>query len=93
MKATAKKKPAAKQTAAEERGHPVLVGQVSSGKAARTTIQVRILTFDDRRYIDVRRFYKTTGGELAPTTRGLAVTPELAQKIVALMLKAAKVPR
>jgi hypothetical protein len=41
------------------------------------TLRVSLSTFKGRTYIDIRLFYEDPNGELAPTKKGVTVTPEL----------------
>jgi hypothetical protein len=41
------------------------------------TLRVSLSTFKGRTYIDIRMFYEDPNGELAPTKKGVTITPEL----------------
>ena len=41
------------------------------------TLRVSLTTFKGRTYVDIRLFYTDAAGELAPTKKGVTVTPEL----------------
>jgi hypothetical protein len=41
------------------------------------TLRVSLSTFKGRTYIDIRMFYEDANGELAPTKKGVTITPEL----------------
>lgn len=41
------------------------------------TLRVSLSTFKGRTYIDIRLFYEDANGELAPTKKGVTITPEL----------------
>jgi hypothetical protein len=44
---------------------------------AEETLRISLSTFKGRTYIDIRLFYEDANGELAPTKKGITVTPEL----------------
>jgi len=44
---------------------------------AEETLRVSLSTFKGRTYIDIRLFYEDPNGELAPTKKGVTITPEL----------------
>jgi len=41
------------------------------------TLRVSLTTFKGRTYVDIRLFYTDANGELAPTKKGVTITPEL----------------
>jgi hypothetical protein len=41
------------------------------------TLRVSLSTFKGRTYVDIRMFYEDANGELAPTKKGVTITPEL----------------
>ena len=41
------------------------------------TLQVSLSNFKGKTYIDIRLFYEPSEGELAPTKKGVTLTPEL----------------
>jgi hypothetical protein len=41
------------------------------------TIRISLSSFKGRTYIDIRTFYEDANGELAPTKKGVTITPEL----------------
>jgi hypothetical protein len=44
---------------------------------AEETVRVSLSTFKGRTYVDIRIFYEDAKGELAPTKKGVTITPEL----------------
>jgi hypothetical protein len=44
---------------------------------AEETLRVSLSTFKGRTYVDIRLFYTDDKDELAPTKKGITVTPEL----------------
>ncbi len=44
---------------------------------AEETLQVSLSTFKGRTYVAIRIFYEDGNGELAPTKKGVTVSPEL----------------
>ena len=44
---------------------------------AEETVSVSLSVFKGKTYIDIRLFYEDANGELAPTKKGVTVTPEL----------------
>ncbi len=44
---------------------------------AEETLRISLSTFKGRTYIDIRSFYEDSNGELAPTKKGVTITPEL----------------
>ncbi len=44
---------------------------------AEETLRVSLSVFKGKTYVDVRIFYEDANGELAPTKKGVTVTPEL----------------
>ena len=44
---------------------------------AEETMRVSLSTFKGRTYVDIRLFYEDAQGELAPTKKGVTITPEL----------------
>jgi hypothetical protein len=44
---------------------------------AEETLRVSLSTFKGRTYVDIRMFYEDANGELAPTKKGVTITPEL----------------
>jgi hypothetical protein len=44
---------------------------------AEETLRVSLSTFKGRTYVDIRLFYEDAKGELAPTKKGVTITPEL----------------
>ena len=44
---------------------------------AEETVRVSLSVFKGKTYIDIRLFYTDANGELAPTKKGVTVTPEL----------------
>jgi hypothetical protein len=44
---------------------------------AEETLRISLSTFKGRTYVDIRLFYVDASGELAPTKKGVTVTPEL----------------
>ena len=44
---------------------------------AEETLRVSLSLFKGKTYIDIRLFYEDANGELAPTKKGVTVTPEL----------------
>ena len=41
------------------------------------TLRVSLSVFKGKTYVDVRLFYEDANGELAPTKKGVPITPEL----------------
>jgi hypothetical protein len=41
------------------------------------TLRISLSNFKGRTYIDIRMFYEDANGELAPTKKGVTITPEL----------------
>jgi hypothetical protein len=41
------------------------------------TLRVSLSVFKGKTYVDVRLFYEDANGELAPTKKGVTITPEL----------------
>jgi len=41
------------------------------------TLRISLSSFKGRTYIDIRMFYEDANGELAPTKKGVTITPEL----------------
>ena len=41
------------------------------------TLRISLSTFKGRTYVDIRLFYQDANGELAPTKKGVTITPEL----------------
>ena len=41
------------------------------------TLRISLSTFKGRTYVDIRMFYEDANGELAPTKKGVTITPEL----------------
>jgi hypothetical protein len=41
------------------------------------TLRISLSNFKGRTYVDIRLFYQDANGELAPTKKGVTVTPEL----------------
>ncbi len=41
------------------------------------TLRISLSNFKGRTYIDIRMFYEDAKGELAPTKKGVTITPEL----------------
>lgn len=46
-------------------------------KRNQETLRISLATFKNRKYIDIRMFYEDQSGELAPTKKGVTITPEL----------------
>jgi len=44
---------------------------------AEETLRVSLSVFKGKTYVDVRLFYEDANGELAPTKKGVTITPEL----------------
>ena len=44
---------------------------------AEDTLRVSLSVFKGRTYVDLRLFYEAANGELAPTKKGITITPEL----------------
>jgi len=44
---------------------------------AEETLRISLSNFKGRTYVDIRLFYEDANGELAPTKKGVTVTPEL----------------
>ena len=44
---------------------------------AEETLRVSLSNFKGRTYVDIRTFYEDANGELAPTKKGVTITPEL----------------
>lgn len=44
---------------------------------AEETLRISLSNFKGRTYVDIRLFYEDTNGELAPTKKGVTITPEL----------------
>ncbi|HPW54351.1 MAG: transcriptional coactivator p15/PC4 family protein [Thermoanaerobaculaceae bacterium] len=44
---------------------------------AEETLRISLSTFKGRTYVDIRLFYEDTNGELAPSKKGVTITPEL----------------
>ena len=44
---------------------------------AEETLRISLSTFKGRTYVDIRLFYQDDKGELAPTKKGVTITPEL----------------
>jgi hypothetical protein len=44
---------------------------------AEETLRISLSTFKGRTYVDIRLFYEDANGELAPTKKGVTITPEL----------------
>jgi len=44
---------------------------------AEETLRISLSNFKGRTYVDVRLFYEDANGELAPTKKGVTITPEL----------------
>jgi len=44
---------------------------------AEETLRVSLSVFKGKTYVDIRIFYEDSNGELAPTKKGVTVTPEL----------------
>jgi hypothetical protein len=44
---------------------------------AEETLRVSLSTFKGRTYVDIRIFYEDAKGELAPTKKGVTITPDL----------------
>jgi len=44
---------------------------------AEETLRVSLSLFKGKTYIDIRMFYEDPNGELAPTKKGVTITPEL----------------
>ncbi|MGV8041729.1 MAG: transcriptional coactivator p15/PC4 family protein [Thermoanaerobaculaceae bacterium] len=44
---------------------------------AEETLRISLSTFKGRTYVDIRLFYEDPNGELAPTKKGVTITPEL----------------
>lgn len=44
---------------------------------AEDTLRVSLSNYKGRTYVDIRLFYQDANGELAPTKKGVTVTPEL----------------
>ncbi|MEW5825465.1 MAG: transcriptional coactivator p15/PC4 family protein [Candidatus Bipolaricaulota bacterium] len=64
----------------------VLIASIDKGPAGR--IHVRVSTFRDRDYIDIRNFYEGEGGEWLPTRKGIAVPIEFYTDLVAALATA-----
>lgn len=55
---------------------------------AEETLRVSLSTFKGRTYVDFRLFYEDANGELAPTKKGVTITPELWDEFRAGVTKA-----
>jgi hypothetical protein len=44
---------------------------------AEETLRISLSTFKGRTYVDIRTFYEDAKGELAPTKKGVTITPDL----------------
>lgn len=64
----------------------VLIAAIDKGPAGR--IHVRVSTFRDRDYIDIRNFYEGEGGEWLPTRKGIAVPVEFYSDLVTALATA-----
>ena len=55
---------------------------------AEETLRVSLSNFKGRTYVDFRLFYEDANGELAPTKKGVTITPELWDEFRAGVAKA-----
>ena len=63
-----------------EATNEVLVKAIDKGMGSR--IHIRLSTFRDRDYLDIRNFYEAEDGEWKPTRKGIAVPVDLYDELI-----------
>lgn len=53
----------------------------------RGLIRVQISEYQDKKYLDIRKFYIDEGGEPKPTRKGITLSPDIAEEILKAGLK------
>lgn len=61
----------------------VLVKAIDKGLGSR--VHVRVSTFRDKDYVDIRNFYETDDGEWKPTRKGIAIPVDLYDDLMAAL--------